>query len=103
VPAADSSTPLCARIPITNIFLGGIIPGILMMVGTSWWGMRQNPRSSIERQPFVWAKARQALWEAKWELLLPVVTFASLFSGFATPVEAAAVTAMYAFSGGSCL
>ncbi len=88
---------IVARIPITNIFLAGIIPGLLMMVGTSWWGMRQSQRGTIQRQPFVWAKARQALWEAKWELLLPVVTFVSLFSGFATPVEAAAVTAMYAF------
>src|SRR5205823_6424964 len=32
-----------------------------------------------------------------WELFLPVVTFASLFGGLATPVEAAAVTALYAF------
>src|SRR5205823_5478754 len=31
------------------------------------------------------------------ELLLPVVTFVALFGGFATPVEAAAVTAFYAF------
>ncbi len=38
-----------------------------------------------------------AIWEAKWELLLPVVALASLFGGFATPVEAAALTALYAF------
>jgi len=30
-------------------------------------------------------------------LLLPVVALAALFGGFATPVEAAAVTAFYAF------
>jgi len=35
--------------------------------------------------------------EAKWELLLPVVAMVALFGGFATPVEAAAVTALYAF------
>ena len=34
---------------------------------------------------------------AKWELLLPAVTFVALFGGFATPVEAAALTALYAF------
>jgi len=33
----------------------------------------------------------------KWELLLPVVALVALFGGFATPVEAAAVTALYAF------
>jgi TRAP-type C4-dicarboxylate transport system permease large subunit len=34
---------------------------------------------------------------AKWELLLPVVAMVALFGGFATPVEASAVTALYAF------
>ncbi len=37
------------------------------------------------------------MWEAKWELMLPLVALASLFAGFATPVEAAALTALYAF------
>jgi tripartite ATP-independent transporter DctM subunit len=88
---------IVARIPITNIFLAGIVPGVLMMAATSWWGIGQGKISSIERQPFMWVDAREALWEAKWELLLPAVTFAAMFSGLATPVEAAAVTAMYAF------
>jgi tripartite ATP-independent transporter DctM subunit len=35
--------------------------------------------------------------EAKWELLLPAVALTALFGGFATPVEAAAVTAAFAF------
>ncbi|MBM3851647.1 MAG: TRAP transporter large permease subunit, partial [Verrucomicrobia bacterium] len=39
----------------------------------------------------------RALWAAKWELLLPVVALTTLFSGWATPVEAAAVTAGFAF------
>jgi C4-dicarboxylate transporter, DctM subunit len=38
-----------------------------------------------------------ALWHAKWEVALPVVVFVSLFGGFATIVEAAALTALYAF------
>jgi tripartite ATP-independent transporter DctM subunit len=38
-----------------------------------------------------------ALWESKWEALIPVVALVALFSGWATPVEAAAVTAAYAF------
>jgi tripartite ATP-independent transporter DctM subunit len=43
------------------------------------------------------AQAWRAIAAAKWELLLPVVAFVALFGGFATPVEAAAVTATYAF------
>jgi tripartite ATP-independent transporter DctM subunit len=39
---------------------------------------------------------RQAFWNAKWELLLPVLALVALFGGFATPVEAAAMVAAYA-------
>ena len=44
--------------------------------------------------PEGWAAA---LKEAKWELLLPVIALGALFGGLATPVEAAALTAAYAF------
>ena len=37
-----------------------------------------------------------ALWDARWEALLPIVVLASVFGGFATLVEAAALTALYA-------
>jgi tripartite ATP-independent transporter DctM subunit len=39
---------------------------------------------------------RDAAWHAKWELLAPVVAIGSLGSGFATPTESAALTAIYA-------
>ena len=42
-------------------------------------------------------EAVRAIADAKWELLLPVVALAALFGGFATPVEAAALTAAFAF------
>ena len=44
-----------------------------------------------------WKPCRSAVWAAKWKRLLPAVAFLALYSGFATPVEAAAVTALYAF------
>ncbi len=44
-----------------------------------------------------WEEAKTAIWNAKWELLLPAVAFAGLFGGIATPVEAAALTALYAW------
>jgi len=40
---------------------------------------------------------RRALWDAKWELFMPIFASVALFSGLATPVEAAALTALYAF------
>jgi tripartite ATP-independent transporter DctM subunit len=49
-------------------------------------------------QPFDFAEARSAVWDAKWELLLPVIALVAMFAGFATPVEAAALTALYALA-----
>jgi tripartite ATP-independent transporter DctM subunit len=36
------------------------------------------------------------MWAAKWELLTPLVALVTIFGGFADPVEAAALTALYA-------
>src|SRR5207244_13308297 len=35
-------------------------------------------------------------WQAKWELLLPVIVIAGLFGGFVTVVETGAITVLYA-------
>ena len=84
-----------ANLTIKEMFLGGIGPGILLVILTAWWGIRQGPRESTARPRFSWSEARMALWDAKWELLIPVVAIVSLFT-VPTTVEAAAVTAAYA-------
>jgi tripartite ATP-independent transporter DctM subunit len=89
---------IIANVEINQMFLGGILPGILMAMVAAIWGVSQSPKSAAgTTRPFSWAEARSALWDAKWELLLPVVACAALFSGLATAVEAAAITALYAF------
>ena len=88
---------IVAKVPIEKMFLGGIVPALVMMAATALWGMRRGQRNENTCQPFNLKEARKALWEAKWELLMPVVASVALFSGLATPVEAAAVTALYAF------
>jgi TRAP-type C4-dicarboxylate transport system permease large subunit len=88
---------IIAKVPMERIFLGGLVPGIVMLVATAWWGFGQAPKGDRVKAALNWSEAKSALWEAKWELLLPAVAFIALFSGYATPVEAAAVTALYAF------
>lgn len=83
-------------ISMNQLFLGGLLPGMLLVVLTALWGVRCGPKVVVEARTFDAAEARAALWAAKWELLLPVVTLVALLGGFATPVEAAAVTALYA-------
>src|SRR5262249_28091075 len=80
-----------------RMFLGGLLPGILMVVVAGWWGSRQAGDGGAARRRFDAAEARQAIWAAKWELLLPVVVLVGIYGGFATLVEASALTALYAF------
>ena len=74
-----------------------------MMLGMAAWGIRESRKAVLKRPSLKWAEARMGVWDAKWELLVPVVTMGLLFSGFATPVEAAAFTALYAVVTQTCL
>ena len=86
---------IVARIPVDQMFLGGLMPALLMSAATALWGIRRGPKLESDTRMFDAREARAALWDAKWELLTPVVAFVALFSGWATTVEAAAVTALY--------
>jgi tripartite ATP-independent transporter DctM subunit len=86
-----------AAVDIRDMFLGGILPGLLLILLTAIWGISQAPRATTARAAFDRREALRAAWEAKWELLVPLVALGALFSGLATPVEAAALTAAYCF------
>jgi tripartite ATP-independent transporter DctM subunit len=83
--------------PIEELFIGGIVPGLLLIGMTSAWGIRAAILAKVPRPAFALSEAGAALWAAKWEIALPAVIVGSLFSGFATTVEAAAIGALYAF------
>ena len=85
-----------AQIPIQDIFIGGILPGILLTTMIAGWGVREGIVSKAGRYPFRGSEALASLWEAKWELAMPVMVLVAMFSGLATAVEAAALTALYA-------
>jgi C4-dicarboxylate transporter, DctM subunit len=86
---------IVARIDIARMFLGAALPALLMITAVAAWGARRDPRAGSTLPPFSPGRAWRAIRVAKWELGMPVVVFASLFGGFATPVEAAALTAVY--------
>ncbi|MGB7747462.1 MAG: TRAP transporter large permease subunit [Verrucomicrobiia bacterium] len=92
-----SSNATGAGVTIEKMFLAGFGPGVLLVGMAIWLGIRLGPKSTGIHRAFDRGEAGRAVWAAKWELLLPVVALVALFGGFATPVEAAAVTAFYAF------
>lgn len=79
-----------------NLFIGGILPGVLLIGLVAAWGMREGIVTGAGRRAFDGPEARAALWGAKWELALPLIVLGALFSGRATLVETSALTALYA-------
>jgi tripartite ATP-independent transporter DctM subunit len=87
---------IVAQLPIEDIFIGGILPGVILTSMIAAWGVREGIKSQTRRQAFALGEAGAAVWAAKWELAMPFIVLGVLFSGVATAVEAAAVTALYA-------
>ena len=86
-----------SRTPINELFLGGFLPGLLLVGLVALWGVRHGRFAERTRQPFDAVEAWRSVNAAKWELLLPVVVIGGIFGGIVTLVEAAAVTVLYAF------
>ncbi|MCJ8308011.1 MAG: TRAP transporter large permease [Rhizobiaceae bacterium] len=88
---------LVSNASIGSLFLGGIVPGLVMggvLMGMNTWishrrGFGQEDPVPIRELPRITAKATPAL-------LMPVILLAGIYSGFTTPTEAAAVAALYA-------
>ena len=87
---------IVAKVSIEEMFLGGLLPVVLMFSLVLAWGIRQRPRHrKVNTDTFNLQRLLHALWEAKWEMAVPVIPVIALFTGLATPLEAAAVTAFY--------
>lgn len=83
-------------VAISDLFLAGILPGLLILFLLSLYGLWQR-RGPQPAQPFSWREALAALREAIWELPLPAIVLGGIYSGYFAVSEAAAVTAIYVF------
>jgi tripartite ATP-independent transporter DctM subunit len=85
-----------AEVDLDGLFRAGAIPGLALVLAVGAYAAWRGVQSGAERARFSGREALAALWGAKWEVLLPIVILAGLFGGFATLVEAAALTVLYA-------
>lgn len=86
---------IVAGVAISDLFVAGIVPGLLLIGMTAAWAVREGIRSDAPRTRFDLAEALASARAAVWDLLLPVVVVVAIFGGFATIIEAAALTAAY--------
>lgn len=76
---------------VEELFIAGFLPGLLMLALVAGYGMIVGTRSGATRTPFDGKTALRTLWEAKYELAIPIMVVTSIFTGFATMVESAAI------------
>lgn len=83
------------NVDISDLFLAGLLPALLMILALYGYGLWANRHQHIPTQPFNLRALLQALNEAKWELAIPVIVLGGIFSGILVVSDAAAVTALY--------
>jgi tripartite ATP-independent transporter DctM subunit len=85
-----------AQVPIDHLYIGGLVPGLLMVLLVAGYGVAVGLRAKVPRQAFDPGEAARALWDAKWDLGLPVLVIVAIGSGYATVVEGSAIGVAYA-------
>ena len=93
---------VAGNVSITGLFLGGIVPGLMMAVSLAlMWGFVAR-KEKVETLPKSSGSERfKAAGAAVWALFMPVIILAGIRFGIFTPTEAAVVAAVYAlFVGG---
>ena len=101
-PIIPPSIPLVlyALVSDTSIgflFLGGVIPGLLIgIVQMALIGFTARRRNFPVEKPIPLRELPRVTWEAFPALMMPVILLGCLYSGVTTPTEAAAAAAAYA-------
>ena len=77
-----------------ELFKQALIPAIFLMSIMFFYGLYKRPKSKTVKK-FVFKDAFETAKIAKWEIAIPLLIILSLFSGFATLVESAALLVLY--------
>jgi len=85
-----------AKVSIDQLFVAGLIPGLVLIAFLSAYSLRVGVKSKVPKIPFSWANLGMALKASAWELPLPFVVIGGIYGGAFTATEAAAITAFYA-------
>ena len=84
-------------ISVTDVFLGGVIPGIMLACGMALYsiiyGIKHKGEIKIHKFSLrnLWLTFKDAIWA----LLMPVIILGGIYGGIFTPTESAAVAILY--------
>lgn len=85
---------LVTEASITDLFLAGVGPGILILIVFSIYAMWFNRRMPVQTLDF--GEFKTACREGVWAVMMPVILLGGIYTGYFTATEAAAVALLYA-------
>lgn len=90
---------------VGDLFIAGIIPGILMGLALIVVVMIEVRKKGIQssRARAGWRERWVTFKDAFWGFLMPVIILGGIYGGVFTPTEAAAVAAVYGLIAGVCI
>lgn len=86
---------IIAKVDIDDLFLAGLIPGIVLMVILGGYSIYKARGLKRPKHIFNLKEVRESLWMARYELPLPVMVLGGIYGGFLTATEASALSAFY--------
>lgn len=86
-----------ANTNVGEMFMAGIVPGILMGIALAVVVLIEVRRKGIKpaHEKRSWKERFKSFKEAFWGLLMPVIILGGIYGGIFTPTEAAAVSVVY--------
>ena len=84
-----------ARVSIKDLFIGGLIPGIIIALVIAAYSIFQGYTQHVERQSFSIQKIIKELKNSFWEVIIPFLILFGVFGGYTTLVETSATLVIY--------
>ncbi|HCX61860.1 MAG TPA: C4-dicarboxylate ABC transporter permease [Clostridiales bacterium] len=86
-------------VSISTMFLAGFVPGALIGTILIVYSYLTSRKMGYKGDQVVYSAREKwnAVYEAKWSLLVPVIILGGIYGGIFTPTEAAAVAVIYGF------
>ena len=90
---------MISNVSLEGLFLTGFLPGVLIIAGVCVYTyfFYRNDKTLVRMPVPTGRELLQVLKEGFWSLMLPVIIFGGIFTGFFTANEAAVVACVYAF------
>jgi C4-dicarboxylate transporter DctM subunit len=82
-------------VSIEKLFLAGLFPGIVMVAVPCLFSLYMGRKWKLERPAFSFSEFVISLKKSAWELPIPFLIIAGIYSGLSTATEAAALTVVY--------